>query len=272
MAYSKVTLNGTTIMDVTQDTVNASNLLSGETATRKDGVSIIGEASAGTLITKTITENGTYSAEDDDADGYSEVTVNVPSGGFDINDIVSNDAPYGMLNIDTATTIQNYSLYNKNNITAIHSKSVTTVGGYAIRSTGLVTAVFEKLTFFNNYAMGSCTSLKSVDILGTTATGSFKGNTFNASSVLDTLVIRLNGVYLLSGGISVFANTPFASGGSGGTLYVPQAQIASYQSASNWSTILGYANNQIKSIESTHTDPDAPIDLTLYYADGTPIT
>lgn len=31
----------------------------------------------GTLITKTITENGTYSAEDDDADGYSEVTVNV---------------------------------------------------------------------------------------------------------------------------------------------------------------------------------------------------
>jgi hypothetical protein len=32
------------------------------------------------------------------------------------------------------------------------------------------------------------------------------------------------------------------------------------------------ANNQIKSIESTHADPNAPIDLTLYYADGTPIT
>lgn len=31
-----------------------------------------------TLISKTITENGTYSAEDDDADGYSEVTVNIP--------------------------------------------------------------------------------------------------------------------------------------------------------------------------------------------------
>lgn len=33
-----------------------------------------------TLITKTITENGTYSAEDDNADGYSEVTVNVQGG------------------------------------------------------------------------------------------------------------------------------------------------------------------------------------------------
>lgn len=35
--------------------------------------------SSATLITKTITANGTYSASDDSADGYSEVTVNVPS-------------------------------------------------------------------------------------------------------------------------------------------------------------------------------------------------
>lgn len=40
-----------------------------------------GGGSSATLITKNITANGTYSAEDDDADGYSSVTVNVPSGG-----------------------------------------------------------------------------------------------------------------------------------------------------------------------------------------------
>ena len=33
-----------------------------------------------TLITKTITSNGTYNASSDSADGYSSVTVNVPSG------------------------------------------------------------------------------------------------------------------------------------------------------------------------------------------------
>lgn len=38
-----------------------------------------GEGSS-TLIAKTITANGTYNASDDDADGYSSVTVNVPSG------------------------------------------------------------------------------------------------------------------------------------------------------------------------------------------------
>ena len=39
-----------------------------------------------TLITKNITDNGTYYAEDDDADGYSSVTVNVPTGSaWDVN-------------------------------------------------------------------------------------------------------------------------------------------------------------------------------------------
>ena len=37
-----------------------------------------GGSSDATLIAKTITANGTYSASDDNADGYSEVTVNLP--------------------------------------------------------------------------------------------------------------------------------------------------------------------------------------------------
>lgn len=43
------------------------------------------DASGGgsTLITKNITANGTYNAVDDNADGYSIVTVNVPSGDSD---------------------------------------------------------------------------------------------------------------------------------------------------------------------------------------------
>ena len=41
-----------------------------------------------TLITKQITENGTYAAADDNADGYSEVTVNVDLKAF-VNSIVN---------------------------------------------------------------------------------------------------------------------------------------------------------------------------------------
>ena len=39
---------------------------------------VIVDVPAPTLITKTITENGTYTASEDNADGYSQVTVNVP--------------------------------------------------------------------------------------------------------------------------------------------------------------------------------------------------
>lgn len=45
----------------------------------KDAIDAIPTGGGSTLITKTITVNGTYSAQDDDADGYSSVTVNVPS-------------------------------------------------------------------------------------------------------------------------------------------------------------------------------------------------
>ena len=81
------------------------------------------------------------------------------------------------------------------------------------------------------------------------------------------------------GNINAFANTPFKSGGTGGTIYIPKSlydhlgdgTANDYKAATNWSTVDGYGTITWKSIESTHTDPNAPIDLTLYYADGTPI-
>ena len=46
-------------------------------------INSIPSGGSATLITKTITENGTYDATDDNADGYSEVTVNVvPSSEY----------------------------------------------------------------------------------------------------------------------------------------------------------------------------------------------
>jgi hypothetical protein len=52
----------------------------------------------GTLIQKAITQNGTYNASDDNADGYSSVMVNV-SGGSD--EIVIPDLPTGYTKIES---------------------------------------------------------------------------------------------------------------------------------------------------------------------------
>ena len=87
-------------------------------------------------------------------------------------------------------------------------------------------------------------------------------NTFDNSPLLTVIVLRPSTVVTLHN-TSAFNGTPFASGGSGGTLYVPNALKSSYQSANNWSTILGYANNSIQAIEGSIYE--------THYADGTVI-
>ena len=52
-----------------------------------------GSGGGATLITKTITANGIYEAVDDNADGYSQVTVNVPSSN--IGNVIVDVKAYG---------------------------------------------------------------------------------------------------------------------------------------------------------------------------------
>lgn len=141
--------------------------------------------------------------------------------------------------------------------------------------TKLLTAVFP-CSGISAVAMGGntfrgCSKLTSVDIGNVTQ---IKANEFYNSTVMNTLVLRRTSMVTLAN-VSAFTGTPFASGKAGGTLYVPESLIDTYKAGTNWVTIFGYGSgeqNSIKSIESTHEDPDAPIDLTLYYIDGTPIT
>ena len=74
--------------DFTFDPVEIRSLLGSNTMWADSGASSVVYRGSGTetviqptLISKTITANGTYSAEDDGADGYDEVTVNVSGGG-----------------------------------------------------------------------------------------------------------------------------------------------------------------------------------------------
>lgn len=100
MAISKIILNGVTQMDLTQDTTDASKTLASYTGHSADGEAFTGSyvPSVPVLTTKSITANGTYSASSDNADGYSSVTVNVPSGGS------SNFTLLGTQSVGTVST------------------------------------------------------------------------------------------------------------------------------------------------------------------------
>lgn len=78
MAISKIILNGVTQMDLTGDTVAASNLIAPNTAHGADGQAVVGTATQGITPTGTIniTSNNTY-----DVTNYASAVVNVPSSG-----------------------------------------------------------------------------------------------------------------------------------------------------------------------------------------------
>lgn len=169
---------------------------------------------------------------------------------------------------------RDFFAYNNAALTTVNLPVATYVGessfGYC---TSLKNIVLPAASTFYTSAFANCAKLEGADFGASISSGSisglFRNNIFNGCTKLNKLVLRTShAIYPLTN-INVFNNTPFASGKAGGTLYVPQALIATYQAATNWSTILGYANNQIKSIESTATDPSAPVDLTTHYIDGT---
>lgn len=85
MAISKVILNGTTLMDVTQKTVTSANMLNGITALKNDGTDITGNYVSPTFSTQSKTVSPTTSQQtvspDTGYDGLSSVTVNaMPTG------------------------------------------------------------------------------------------------------------------------------------------------------------------------------------------------
>lgn len=232
---------------------------------------------------RSIDTNGTYDTTLND-----EVVVNVSGGGGDIDALI--DGSIASVESD-ATVVEEYKFYNCTHLTSVKLNGVAWIKGnafrgctalqtfdaknvYRIYGNAFMNVPADALVFpnINNGEIGANALISwkgtKVDLDGSSL--EIKLGTFSNASYFNFLVLRRNTRVIL-GATSAFNGTPFASGGTGGTLYVPQAILNDYTSATNWNTILGYTNNQIKSIESTHTDPTAPIDLTLYYADGTPI-
>lgn len=237
------------------------------------------------------------------ADGTQGVGTSSGGGGYTLNeavmreytgDIVLNGItrlyPYAFGRPDNApnntlisvtgadvTTLEDRAFGNCRSLNSVYLPNVTSVTGTAFyRTYALGVIVMPKLqtapAYFANRSGGTSGTSTPGLILDFGLLKNIVANGFRESFGLKTLILRKANSICTLANINAFTSTRFESSGLGGTLYVPSALVSSYQSATNWSTILGYTNNQIKSIESTHTDPNAPIDLTLYYADGTPIT
>lgn len=184
---------------------------------------------------------------------------------------------YGCTNLESVSMTSLKDLYHTDYIFSGCTKLKTANLDY-MNMTRLGTGVFnncsalEKTTFVlpkvtsNVYGsfITNNANLTAFDIGGlASSVGNIAASAFTNCSNLNKIIIRDSSIRTL-GNISAFTGTPFASDGSGGTLYVPSSLVSTYQSATNWSTILGYANNSITSIEGSQYEN--------YYADGTAVS
>lgn len=114
-------------------------------------------------------------------------------------------------------------------------------GSGALRyNTGLVTVMMPNCAAsvsasrrgMGSFAFGGCTNLVTVDIGKVQSIGS---NAFNGDTKLRTLILRDSSVVSLAGWTNailagIYSNPTLS------TIYVPEALISSYQTASNWSS------------------------------------
>lgn len=136
-------------------------------------------------------------------------------------------------------------------------------------TTANITDIFRGMTKLQYLIIPKCARLytqscaNNPQMLAVDCKASYLGSLcFMNSTRMAVLVVRSTSVASLNS-TNAFNGSPFASGHSGGTLYVPQALIETYQNATNWATILAYTNNQIMPIEGSIYETQ--------YADGTPI-
>lgn len=111
MAYSKVILNGTTLIDLTQKTVTAANMLNGITALKNDGTDITGTYVPASTQSKTATPS------------TSQQTVS-PDPGFLLSSVTVNAMPSGSASTPATTITANPTI--------------------SVSSTGLITASVSK--------------------------------------------------------------------------------------------------------------------------------
>ena len=112
---------------------------------------------------------------------------------------------------------------------------LVSIGSKCFQScTSLTDVRFPVATSCSPTAFRECTSLELVD-LGMAK--SISSTCFYDCTVLSTLILRKNDAVTTLSNANAFTNSPFASGGTGGTVYVPSALIESYKTASNWSAL-----------------------------------
>ena len=157
---------------------------------------------------------------------------------------------------EEVTALKDYALAYCTELESVSFPNLVTVGWNSISNCRkLKTADCPKVTYPGTHMFHTCKMLESVNMPLLTA---IRDNMFNyceSMTLIDfplvtkieawglsnmknltTIVLRKSQLVTLAN-VNALSGTPFASGGTGGTVYCPAALITQYQQATNWSTL-----------------------------------
>lgn len=178
------------------------------------------------------------------------------------------------INAPNVKVIEERGLQNCGDMVTLNAPELESIGTYALSYCYELNSMnFPKLKTVGTYAFYYCSGvqgdvvLPAVSTLPTQSCSRMSGITsidlpvctsitdqvFRYCSKLNTIILRSTTLCTL-GNVNTFYNMPFASGQAGGKLYVPAALVDSYKAAAKWSTILGYATNEIRALEDYTVD------------------
>lgn len=198
----------------------------------KNPMTIVSSGGSATLVSKTITANGQYNPADDNADGYSDVTVAVPAPANKFKSLVDRSITSVTADDLRGVTTIGESAFNgcKNIISAVLPDSVTTIGTNAFRAN----VKLESVVFGNSvstvmpYAFGDNTKLKTIILPA--SVNNIYSNAFRSCTAMESITI-------LATTPPTLENANAFNGTNNCPIYVPAASVNAYKTETNWSAL-----------------------------------
>lgn len=262
-------------------TVVDSNLVAGNIKSRVSILGVSGNVTpAKTEQTKTVTfSSDGQEVTPDSGLVLSKVTINKPanliseniksgvtiagvsgsySGGTDYLALRCNQTTNYSYSSNEVTEVGNYAFYNDKKITSVSLPNATNISMYAFNTcTLLATAIFSSATSIGSNAFGGCPALATISFPAVTSLStsafntctsltsvsfpsltSISSNAFLSCTNLTSITLAKNQVCTLNN-----VNAIPATSNHHVNIYVPISLVASYRTATNWSTL--YNNGYI---------------------------
>ena len=199
-------------------------------------------------------------------------TVKIEGFNISVSTYGIRNAFFGCSSLESVSIL----FHGSNNFDSTFSGCTNLVDVYVPNENGCGAGTYTNCTSLTHLALPSntacygnafqsCTNLQAIDFGKRTQL--FRTIIFQNCSSLQTIVLRGDTLTTLSY-TNVFDGTPFASGDTGGTIYIPKVlydelgtgSSLDYKAATNWSTLDGYGTVTWAQIEGSEYEN--------YYVDG----